>query len=76
MTKNFNGIRTTRYTLESAACVALLLTCASLYGQDIPGTGATNAQQASEQPAPTPPPGDAAQPALYAPGDGAVALAT
>ena len=74
MTKNFNGISSTRYSIELAACVTLFLTCASLYGQDIPGTGVTNAPQASEQPAPTPPPGDAAKSALYAPGDAAVAV--
>ena len=69
MTKNFNGISSTRYSIELAACVTLFLTCASLYGQDIPGTGVTNAPQASEQPAPTPAPGDAAKSALYAPED-------
>ena len=72
MTKNFNGISSTRYSIELAACVTLFLTCASLYGQDIPGTGVTNAPQSSEQPAPTPAQGDAAKSALYAPGDAAV----
>ena len=58
--KIFNGIRITRYTLEGAVCMVLLLTCACLFGQDIPGTGATNDPQASQQPILGPPTGDAA----------------
>jgi hypothetical protein len=58
--KNFNGIRTTRYTLEGAVCLVFFLMCACLYGQDIPGTGATNDPKASQQPTLGPPTGDAA----------------
>src|ERR1035441_6592236 len=66
----FCGIRTKRYALEGAACVALLLACAFLHGQDLPTTGLPGASQAGQQPAVPSSSPDAAQPIPNALGEG------
>lgn len=67
---NFCGIRTKRYALEGAACVALLLACAFLHGQDLPTTGLPGAPQAGQQPGVPSSSPDAAQPIPNALGEG------